>query len=218
MFITLEGIEGSGKTTQIRHLKTYFESRGYRCLVTREPGGTVIGEKIRSIVLNPQNRDLVPPAELLLYMADRAQHIHSLIQPALAGGRIVLCDRYFDATLVYQGFARGLDIRLIENLHALLFDNLKPNVTLLLDLSPRIGLARAWKQLDDGSRAGGESRFEEEAVAFHEKVRSGYLELARLEPERFRIIDASRDEQQVEEEIQKMLSNLEASQPINPIN
>jgi len=209
MFITLEGIEGSGKTTQIRHLKTYFESRGYRCLVTREPGGTVIGEKIRSIVLNPQNRDLVPPAELLLYMADRAQHIHSLIQPALAGGRIVLCDRYFDATLVYQGFARGLDIRLIENLHALLFDNLKPNVTLLLDLSPRIGLARAWKQLDDGSRAGGESRFEEEAVAFHEKVRSGYLELARLEPERFRIIDASRDEQQVKTEIEKEISGWE---------
>ncbi len=209
MFITLEGIEGSGKTTQIRHLKTYFESRGYRCLVTREPGGTVIGEKIRSIVLNPQNRDLVPPAELLLYMADRAQHIHSLIQPALAGGRIVLCDRYFDATLVYQGFARGLDIRLIENLHALLFDNLKPNVTLLLDLSPRIGLARAWKQLDDGSRAGGESRFEEEAVAFHEKVRSGYLELVRLEPERFRIIDASRDEQQVKTEIEKEISGWE---------
>jgi dTMP kinase len=210
MFITLEGIEGSGKTTQIRHLKTYFESRGYRCLVTREPGGTVIGEKIRSIVLNPQNRDLVPPAELLLYMADRAQHIHSLIQPALAGGRIVLCDRYFDATLVYQGFARGLDIRLIENLHALLFDDLKPNVTLLLDLSPRIGLARAWKQLDDGSRAGGESRFEEEAVAFHEKVRSGYLELARLEPERFRIIDASRDEQQVKTEIEKGISGWKA--------
>ncbi len=209
MFITLEGIEGSGKTTQIGHLKAYFEGRGHRCVVTREPGGTVIGEKIRAILLDPQNRDLAPSAELLLYMADRAQHIHSLVKPALAGDSIVLCDRYFDATLVYQGFARGLDVRLIEKLHALLFDNLKPDVTLLLDLPPRIGLARAWKQLDDGSRVGRESRFEEEAVAFHEKVRSGYLELANLEPERFRIIDASQDEQNVKAQIRKILSNLE---------
>ena len=210
MFITLEGIEGSGKTTQIRRLKTYFEDRGYQCLITREPGGTVIGEKIRAILLDPHNRDLVPSAELLLYMADRAQHIHALVKPALEAGRVVLCDRYFDATLVYQGFARGLDIRLIENLHTLLFDNLKPDVTLLLDLPPRIGLARAWKQLDDGSRAGAESRFEEETVAFHEKVRSGYLELAHLEPGRFRIIDASRDAQQVQAQIQKEISGWEA--------
>jgi len=207
MFITLEGIEGAGKTSQIRHLEAYLTARGYRCLVTREPGGTVIGEKIRAILLDPRSRELVPSAELLLYMADRAQHIHSIIKPALAAGRIVLCDRYFDATLVYQGFARGLDIRLIENLHTLLFDNLKPDITLLLDLPPRVGLARAWQQLNAGSRVDAESRFEEETVAFHEKVRSGYLELARLEPERFRVIDASRDEPQVKAEIQRVLSD-----------
>ncbi len=109
MFITLEGIEGSCKTTQMQQLKTYLENRGHSCVVTREPGGTALGEKIRAILLDPASIELVPVAELLLYMADRAQHIYSLIRPSLADGKVVLCDRYFDATVVYQGFARGLD-------------------------------------------------------------------------------------------------------------
>jgi len=205
MFITLEGIEGCGKTTQINHLSTFFENRGQPCVVTREPGGTAIGKEIRSILLNPSNKDMVPRAELLLYMADRAQHIAALVKPRLAENSVVLCDRYFDATVVYQGFARGLDTRFIYELHRLVLEDFKPDITILLDLSPRIGLARAWKQLDNGTRSGTESRFEEETLGFHEKVRAGYLELARLEPERFRIIDASGDENQVQKDIRAAL-------------
>lgn len=205
MFITLEGIEGCGKTTQIDHLRTFFENRGRPCVVTREPGGTAIGGDIRSILLNPSNKDMVPRTELLLYMADRAQHIASLVKPALAEGKVVLCDRYFDATVVYQGYARGLGARLICELHRLLLDDFKPHITLLLDLSPRIGLARAWKELDKGTRSGTESRFEEETLSFHEKVRSGYLERARAEPDRFRIIDAAGDVQQVQASIREVL-------------
>ena len=197
MFITLEGIEGSGKTTQIDRLVKFLEDKGIGCVSTRQPGGTLIGENIRSILLDPVNSDLAPLTELLLYMADRAQHIHELIRPALKNGKTVVCDRYFDATLVYQGFARGLSIELIGQLHQLLFDDLKPDVTFLLDLSPQVGLERAWQQLNNGQRSGDESRFEAEALAFHEKVRAGYLELARLEPDRFRIVDAAQSQDKV---------------------
>ena len=206
MFITLEGIEGSGKTTQMQQLSTFLENKGHACVLTREPGGTDLGKKIRAILLDPASTDLVPTAELLLYMADRAQHINSLIKPCLAEGRVVLCDRYFDATIVYQGFARGLDTGFIENLHRLIFDDLKPDITFLLDLAPRIGLARAWKQLESGTRTGTESRFEEETISFHEKVRAGYLQLARHQPERIKIVDGSQDEKQVQSDIRKVLA------------
>lgn len=208
MFITLEGIEGSGKTTQIWRLVDFFEDRGIECVATRQPGGTLIGENIRSILLDPANSALEPLAELLLYLADRAQHINELIRPALKNGKTVVCDRYFDATLVYQGFARGLSIELIRQLHQLLFDDLKPDVTLLLDLSPQVGLERAWQQLNNGQRSGDESRFEAEAVAFHEKVRAGYLELARLEPDRFRIVDAAQSQDEVFAAISKNISSI----------
>jgi dTMP kinase len=206
MFISLEGIEGCGKTTQLEYLSSFLEDKGYPYVVTREPGGTAIGEKIRSILLDPESKDLVPAAELLLYMADRAQHIDLLIRPQLADGKIVLCDRYFDATIVYQGFARGLDTNFICNLHRLLFEDLKPDITLLLDLPPRIGLERAWKELDGGNRCDTESRFEEETISFHEKVRAGYLEIARFEPDRFKIIDASQELHQVQSDIRKLLT------------
>jgi dTMP kinase len=208
MFITLEGIEGSGKTTQMQQLRNFFDKRGHSCMLTREPGGTDLGKRIRAILLDPASTDLVPKAELLLYMADRAQHIQSLIKPCLAEGKVVLCDRYFDATIVYQGFARGLDSGFIEDLHRLVFDDLKPDITFLLDLEPRIGLARAWKQLESGSRAGVESRFEEETISFHEKVRAGYLQLARHQPKRIRIVDGSRDEKQVQSEIRNALAEV----------
>ena len=206
MFISLEGIEGCGKTTQLALLSSYLANKGFSFVVTREPGGTDIGKKIRSILLDPASRDLVPAAELLLYMADRAQHIYSLIKPNLDNGKIVICDRYFDATLVYQGVARGLDTQIIRDMHRFLLDNLKPDITLLLDLDPRTGLARAWEELDSGNRSGSESRFEAETLSFHETVRAGYLELAGGEPERFRIIDASREIDEVQQDIRNVLA------------
>jgi dTMP kinase len=208
MFITLEGIEGSGKTTQIGRLMEFLENRGIECVTTRQPGGTLIGENIRSILLDPANSALAPMTELLLYMADRSQHIYELIRPCLQAGKTVICDRYFDATMVYQGFARGLNIKLIQQLHQILFDDLKPDITLLLDLAPRVGLQRAWQQLNNGQRSGLESRFEAETVAFHEKVRSGYLELARLEPGRFQIVDAAQSQDQVFTAISKIVSSI----------
>ena len=208
MFITLEGIEGSGKTTQIGRLVAFLEDRGIECVTTRQPGGTLIGENIRSILLDPANSALAPMTELLLYMADRSQHIDELIRPCLQAGKTVICDRYYDATVVYQGFARGLNIELIQQLHQILFDDLKPDVTLLLDLAPQVGLERAWQQLNNGQRSGLESRFEAETVAFHEKVRAGYLELARLEPGRFRIVDAAQSQDQVFTAICKIVSSI----------
>ena len=208
MFITLEGIEGSGKTTQISRLVEFLGDRGIECVTTRQPGGTLIGENIRSILLDPANSALAPMTELLLYMADRAQHIYELIRPCLQAGKTLICDRYFDATVVYQGFARGLNIELIQKLHQILFDDLKPDVTLLLDLAPRVGLQRAWQQLNTGPRAGHESRLEAETVAFHEKVRAGYLELARLEPDRFRIVDAAQSPDQVFTAISNIVASI----------
>ncbi|MEE8432463.1 MAG: dTMP kinase [Candidatus Desulfatibia sp.] len=214
MFITLEGIEGSGKTTQVRHIVEFLQSKGHACVATREPGGTRIGKQIRALLLDPESSDMDPMTELLLYTADRAQHVKQFVLPLLSAGKTVLCDRYYDATVVYQGYARGLDIGLIRGLHKLILKDLKPDITILLDLPPDEGLARAWKQINSGTRTGIESRFEKETLAFHEKVRSGYLELARLEPERFRVIDASKSESQVRKEILGILSselNLTAS-------
>jgi dTMP kinase len=206
MFISFEGIDGSGKTTQINHMIKFLQDHRHNCVITREPGGTRIGEKIRAILLDPVSKDMDPLTELLLYTADRAQHIKEFVSPFLSAGKTVLCDRFYDATVVYQGFARGLDIGLIDKLHKLLFGNLKPDITILLDLPPEKGLSRAWKQIENGDRENVETRFEKEKLSFHNKVRSGYLELARLEPERFRVIDASMDENQVRNEIIKILS------------
>jgi dTMP kinase len=191
MFITLEGIEGSGKTTALGHLSAFLERGGHACRVTREPGGTPFGRRLRSILLDPESGDIDPRAELLLYCADRVQHVRSVIQPALSAGAIVVCDRYLDATLAYQGGARGLGMDLIRAVHRLVLPPLMPDMTLLFDLDPRIGLNRAWAAVADGQRRRGESRFEAETLAFHETVRANYLALARAEGERFVIIDAA---------------------------
>lgn len=190
MFITLEGIEGAGKTTQIGPMVRFLEGRGHTCVVTREPGGTRIGRKIRAILLDPDSSDLRPLTELLLYAADRAQHVERLVKPALAEGKTVICDRHFDATTVYQGYARGLDLDLVFQVHRLVLGKLLPDRTLLFDLPARMGLSRAWQAIENGDRTDVETRFEKERLAFHERVRSGYLTLARQAPERFRIIDA----------------------------
>ncbi len=207
MFITLEGIEGSGKTTQLKHIVEFLKERKHQCIVTREPGGTEIGKKIRAILLDPDNKDLDPLSELLLYAADRAQHIQSTVKRCLAEGKTVICDRFCDSTTVYQGYARGLDMKLIDQLNNIVLDSLKPDITFIFDLEPETGLFRAQKQLQSGSRDDSETRFEEEALSFHKKVRNGFLELARIEPERFRVIDASKNENQVKDKIIEILSS-----------
>ena len=190
MFITLEGIEGSGKTSQLKNISSFLETMGQPCLLTREPGGTEIGRRIRTVLLDPENSDLDPVAELLLYTADRVQHVRKTILPAIAAGKVVICDRYVDATLAYQGVARKLGTDLIETLHRLLLNNLKPDLTFLLDLPPEEGLKRAWAQIDCGNRSGRETRFEQEEMAFHTRVRNGYLRLAGNEPDRFVIVNS----------------------------
>ncbi len=207
MFVTLEGIEGSGKTTQVEKIVAFFETRGYDCVTTREPGGTAIGAHIRRLLLDPGNTDLVPQAELLLYTADRVQHIREVIAPALMRGCAVICDRFFDATLVYQGYARGLDRSLIRSLHRLVCDDLQPDITLLLDLSPSLGLSRAWRRIQAGGPLQPESRFEQEAIAFHQRVREGYLDLARKEPQRFHIIDAAQEQDAVTRAVINVLNH-----------
>lgn len=206
MFITFEGIEGSGKTTQIRHAMEFLKKKGKDCVMTREPGGTITGQKIRSILLDSENNGMDPSTELLLYLADRVEHVNKIINPALSAGKTVLCDRYYDATIAYQGYARGLNMDLLDKLHKLIIHDLKPDITILLDLDPETGLSRAWKQIKEGKRAGFETRFEKETLDFHDKVRKGYLELARIEAKRFIIVDASKDENQVKNDIIKALS------------
>jgi dTMP kinase len=205
MFITLEGIEGSGKTTQILQLAEHIKNKGHDCITTREPGGTTIGRKIRAILLDSNSKGLDSSAELLLYIADRIQHVNEIIRPALSSGKIVLCDRYFDATIAYQGIARGIDRDLLNMLHKRIVGDLRPDITILLDLPVQTGLKRAWEQIDKGGRVNSETRFEEEKITFHEKVRAGYLELARMEPQRFRIIDATKNEKNVQEDVIKAL-------------
>lgn len=201
MFITLEGIEGSGKSTQIQHICRFLDASGFGYISTREPGGTPIGKKIRSILLDPGSNVMDPTTELLLYTADRIQHLQEIIRPAITTGKVVVCDRYFDATVAYQGFARGLDMAMIYDLHRFVCADLKPDLTFLLDLPPEIGLKRARHQLEVGTRAIDESRFENEAIAFHERVRAGYLTIARHEPDRFRIVDAAQTETDVRAQI-----------------
>ncbi len=205
LFITFEGIEGCGKTTQIGLLAFYLRKESRSFLLTREPGGTAIGEKIRGILLSSSGgAGMDPVAELFLYAAARVQHFRQLIQPALSRGEIVVCDRYADATLAYQGSGRGIDQGWIEEIHARSVDNIKPDLTFLLDLPVEEGLKRAWKRME--SHPVKEDRFEKEAVDFHERVRHGYLALARRDPQRILVLDGRQDEQTLHAEIVSRLS------------
>jgi dTMP kinase len=204
LFITFEGIEGCGKTTQIKRLARRLEESGIRLISTLEPGGTRIGQDIRKVLLDSQNAHLAPLAELILYAADRAQHIEEIIKPALDQGKWVLCDRFFDATVAYQGSGRGLDMLLIKTLNDLVTKGIRPDLTLLLDCPPETGIERAIKRINLNGEAG-QDRFEREKMEFHKRVREGYLEIARRE-QRFAVIDATLSEDQVEEEIFKAVS------------
>ena len=189
-FITFEGVEGCGKTTQIKLLSELLLARGMRTVLTREPGGCPIADKIRAILLDAENSTLFPLPELMLYAAARAQHVKEVISPALECGKIVLCDRFCDATLAYQSFGRGIDRSVINNLNLLACQGVFPNLTILVDCDPLVGLDRARLRIEatSGPR---EERFELEELAFHQRVRAGYLQLAADEPKRFLIIDGS---------------------------
>lgn len=188
-FITFEGIDGCGKTTQFRLLAQWLREQGRDVVETVEPGGTAIGQQIRKILLDPASAGLHPRAELLLYFASRAQNVDEIIRPALDAGRIVLCDRFTDSTLVYQGSGRGLDTNIVRDLDRIACRGLVPDLTFLIDIDLETSLQRAKRRNERVGPA--ESRIDEENVAFHERVREGYLALARAEPERIAVIEGS---------------------------
>ena len=188
-FIVFEGVEGCGKTTQISLLGKSLKKRGLPVIVTREPGGTAIGDEIRKILLNAKNADIAPAAELLLYTASRVQHLQQLITPALSAGAIVLCDRFFDATAAYQGYGEGIDLTLVRQMQKTFFSDIIPDLTILIDCPVDLGLGRSRRRIKSEGKESAEGRFEEKELIFHERVRNGYIELARMEPERFCIIN-----------------------------
>jgi len=200
IFITFEGIEGCGKTTQVKLLSIRLRSHGIPVLATREPGGTTIGKSIRRILLDAGNTAISPKTELLLYAADRAQHLQEVICPGLMEGKWVLCDRFMDATEAYQGRARGQDPELIRLINNIVVQGTKPDLTLLLDLPVEIGLERALRR-NSISEVGNQDRFEKEHLSFHRNVRKAYLDLAKREKERFALIHADAPEEVVGEAI-----------------
>jgi dTMP kinase len=208
-FITFEGIEGSGKTTQLLHLFDHLRSLGYQAVATREPGGCTISDTIRTLLLNPENNRMASRTELLLYSAARAQHVVEFIRPALAEGKIVLCDRFSDATTVYQGAGRGLDMAQLTTINQFAADGLTPDMTLLFDYPVEAGLQRARARNRSGNMES-EGRFELEDLSFHQRIRQGYLDLAEHE-ERFHIIDALGEEGAVAERVASTIDQFLAS-------
>lgn len=200
LFITVEGIEGSGKSTIAERLKRILGKSGYNVLLTREPGGTRISEKLRDLLLDPSNTDIFPLTELFLYLASRAQIVDELIRPALEERKIVICDRFMDASVAYQGWARGLGEELVEQLNMVAVREIVPDITFLLDLPVGVGFERGPVKRDmDGVAE--RDRLERESLSFHEKVREGYLRLAERHKDRVVIIDASKSIDQVVEAV-----------------
>ncbi|MDI6890725.1 MAG: dTMP kinase [Thermodesulfovibrionales bacterium] len=196
ILISFEGIEGTGKTIQSRLLYEYLAKEGCKVILTEEPGGTRIGLKIRDLLLSAENRGMTPVSELLLYNASRAQHIKEVILPALKIGSVVITDRFIDSTVAYQGYGRGIDLKLIDFIERIVTEGLKPDITLLLDLDVEIGLKR-------NRGINKTDRLELEDLEFHKRVRDGYLEIAAKEPERIKLIDAS---ESIEEVYNKIVS------------
>jgi dTMP kinase len=191
MFITFEGIEGTGKSTQIARVREYFEAMGREVFLTLEPGGSRIGQDLRKMLLHVDNKDITPITELFLYLADRAQHVGQVIRPELEAGKVVLCDRFADSTIVYQGYGRGLDTVMLRELNEVAVDGLWPDLTIVLDIDPEIGLKRATlRNIEDG-KAKEEGRFEAEHLSFHNRIREGYLTWAAFNRERMRVVNAS---------------------------
>ncbi len=198
MFITFEGPDGSGKTTQARMLVEYLQRRGYPVIYTREPGGTEISEQIREVILSTRNLAMQNETEVLLFSAARAQIVAELIRPALAAGKIVVCDRYSDSTLAYQGYGLGLDLEALRAITQFATRGLVPDLTFYMDVPVQVGLERRHQ--------GETNRLDQKNVEYHTRVRNGYLELARAEPERFVVIDGTQPIDQVQTEIRARVS------------
>jgi dTMP kinase len=208
MFITFEGIEGSGKSTQIGLLEEWLQERGRTVLRTLEPGGSRLGKDLRGILLDVANTDLSSEAELFLYLADRAQHVRQVVRPALEAGQVVLCDRYADSTVAYQGYGRGLDPKLLHQFNDVAVAGLWPDRTYLLDLPPEVGLRRAFARNEEQRKTASEGRFEAESLSFHHRVREGYLTLAALHKQRYVLLDATRSVHEIFEVIGKDFSSV----------
>lgn len=197
LFITFEGGEGCGKSTQIAALKARLEAKGKTVVQTREPGGTALGESVRNLLqYDDAGQGMSPEAELLLFAASRAQHVRELIAPAIAEGQIVLCDRFLDSTTVYQGVARAIDSKKVDTINQFAIGDTNPDLTILIDLPPEIGLARVHARSD-----GQLDRMEKEAIEFFQAVRQGYLDLAKSEPKRFLVLDGSQSVEELETQI-----------------
>ena len=208
-FITLEGGEGAGKSTLQSQLADYLIANGYEVVKTREPGGSQLGEAIRTWLLDSNNSfKIAPRAELLLFLAARAQHIKELIEPALKAGKIVLCDRFNDSTIAYQGAARGLDIKSAQKLCQFVCEKIQPQLTLFLDVDPKQGLLRSQKLSKEHAESGKLDRIESEEIKFHEEVRKAFLALAKREPFRIYRIDANKSQSAVLEEAIRALDKL----------
>ncbi len=200
-FISFEGGDGSGKSTQIRLLKDYLSELGYEVLLSREPGGTKIGEKIRKIILDVENVEMTAETEALLYAASRAQHVGELIQPALDEGKFVIVDRYIDSSIVYQGVARGLGRSEVRSINEFGTKKLLPDLTFYLDLEANVGLGRKKEQAEL-------DRLENEDISFHVSVRDAYLDLAKTDEERFKVVDASQSIEEIHKIIREMVDHI----------
>ena len=224
-FVTIEGIEGAGKSTLRTKVAEAAAAMAKEVVVTREPGATSLGQAVRSIVLDPERKKISPVAELMLFAADRAQHVEEVIRPALARGALVLCDRYIHSTLAYQGYGRGLPLESLRDLNRFTTGGLMPDLVLLLDLDPEVGLARAksraerasgtidTKALREGTAKPAESgwnRFEEQTIDFHSRVREGFLSMAKESGGQFHVLNAGQAAERVSEEAIKVLQGLVA--------
>lgn len=208
IFITFEGIEGCGKTTQVKLLMEYLEAKGHPVTLTREPGGTRLGEKIRAILLNFNQTPIAAWTELFLYEACRLQILEEVVRPALNEGRIVVCDRYIDSTTAYQGYGKGLELQNVAWLNKLAAGDILPDLTFIIDCSVETGLKRAWTRINSSKETDKEDRFEKEGYAFHEKVRNGYLKIAADEPERIRVINGEQDTDAIHRDICKIVDEI----------
>lgn len=209
MFISFEGPDGGGKTTQINALIPWLEAQGLEFVKTREPGGTIIGEEIRDVIMNMKNKSMFPRTEILLFCASRAQLVDELMRPTLAAGKILLCDRYTDSTLAYQGYGHGLNLDALGQLLEFATGGLKPDLTILLDIPAYSGLKRRLSNHEEWNR------MDDYALEFHERVRKGYLTMAAREPERFAVIDADRDRDVVQKDIREIIAGrLSALRPV----